>query len=314
MTQSDESNIEEKLWRPVQITSGIASSFPILYFAAERNSAEIVRILCHAGAVPSQEMFVRGSLINDLPLLPYTVLSAEYNLTDTTETVDTLLAMGASPYDVPKDMWQEYLKAPRENVPKQSEESDFRYEWCTTEIRQALCKTLNLHQRYSLWKAAQIERPNVREIQVAKGHNMMPLFELPYHLCGQHLATSQVLQQITNLMLFNSPKPLVLLFTGLSGHGKTTLARRMGGLLSLELLVVDCTMMRHDTDLFGPWHQHVGSKEASRFNNHLAKWDGKRTVVFLSNFEKTTDEVRIAILLLFESGLYTDRLNNVEVD
>ena len=66
--------------------------------------------------------------------------------------------------------------------------------WCTTEIREARCKTFNLLQRYSLWKAAQIERPTVREIQVAKAHKIMPLFETPYHIFGQQQATTEVLQ------------------------------------------------------------------------------------------------------------------------
>lgn len=37
---------------------------------------------------------------------------------------------------------------------------------------------------------------------------------------------------------------------------------------------------------------------------------GQRTVVFLDEFDKTTDEVRKAMLLLFESGRYRDRREN----
>ena len=313
LTQHSESEIAEKLCQSVQTALG-APFFPILYFAAERNSPEIVRILCHAGAKPDQSIGSYGSSELRLPLVPYTILSAEHNLWDTTETVIALLAMGASPYDVPKDMWQDYLKAPTKDKPRQFEAFGVHKPWCTTEIREALCKTFNLLQRYSLWKAAQIETPTVREIQVAKAHNIMPLFETPYHLFGQQLATTQVLQRIISRLLFNSPKPLVLLFTGLSGHGKTELARRMGGLLSVEMIIIDCTMMRHDTDVFGPWHPYYGSAAGTQLNNHLAEWDGKRTVVFLDEFEKTTDDVRQAMLLLFESGSYTDRRNNNKID
>lgn len=311
LTQHDESEIADRLCQSVKLGTRF---FPILYFAAERNSPEIVRILCHAGAKPSNSIGLCGYAVFSLPLLPYTILSAEHKLTDTTETVVALLAMGADPHNVPKDMWQNYLKAPTKNKPKQLGAFDMHETWCTTEIREALCRTFNLLQRYFLWKAAQIERPTVREIQVARSHNIMPLFETPYYIFGQQLATTQVLQRISSRLLFNSTKPLVLFFTGLSGHGKTELARLMGGLLSLELIVVDCTMMKYDTDLFGPWYPYRGSEVGTQLNNHLAEWDGKRTVVFLDEFDKTTDDVRKAMLLLFESGSYIDRRNNNKVD
>ena len=310
LTQHNESENAEG---PCQLRK-LSSGTPILYFAAERNSPEIVRMLCRAGAKPSQNIGPYGSSIFQIPLLPYTIMSADYQLVDTTETVIALLAMGANPYQVPKDMWQDYLEVPTMNKPRQLETSDLHRTWCTTEVREALCRNFNLLQRYSLWKAAQIERPTVREIQVAKTHNIMPLFETPYHLFGQQLATTQVLRQITSRLLFNSQKPLVLLFTGLSGHGKTELARCLGGLLSWEMIVVDCTMMQHNTDMFGPWAPYSGSEVGSQLNNHLSEWDGKRTVVFLDHFDKTRDNVRQAMLLLFESGAYTDRRNNKRID
>ena len=99
----------------------------------------------------------------------------------------------------------------------------------------------------------------------------MPLFETPYYIFGQQIATTQVLQRITSRLLYNSQTPLVLLFTGLSGHGKTELARRMGSLLSLDLIVIDCTMLKGDTDIFGPWAPYQGWKNGSRLNNHLAE-------------------------------------------
>ena len=77
----------------------IVPSLPILYFAVERNSPEIVRILCKAGADPNATAQPSG-----LPVLLYAVLSAEYGLSDTTETVIAHLAMGANPEGVPKDM------------------------------------------------------------------------------------------------------------------------------------------------------------------------------------------------------------------
>lgn len=73
----------------------------------------------------------------------------------------------------------------------------------------------------------------------------------------------------------------------------------MGGLLSLELIIVDCTTIQYDTDMFGPRNQYYGSEVGTQLNNNLAEWGWKRTVVFLDEFDKTTDDVRQAMLLLF---------------
>lgn len=74
-------------------------SFPILFFAVEQNSPEIVRVLCKAGADPNQKSLPKG-----FPPLAYAVLSAEYDLSDTTDTLIALLAEGADPVQLPSDM------------------------------------------------------------------------------------------------------------------------------------------------------------------------------------------------------------------
>ena len=82
-------------------------SCPILFYAIEQNSPELIRLLCKAGASVEQSATPSG-----LPPLAYAVLSAEYNLVDTTDVLITLLAVGADPKDIPEDMWQAPLKSP----------------------------------------------------------------------------------------------------------------------------------------------------------------------------------------------------------
>ena len=60
----------------------------------------------------------------------------------------------------------------------------------------------------------------------------------------------------------------------------------MATLLSLDLLVVDCTEMRHETDIFGPKAPYHGSEKGTPLNNYLAQWSGKRAVVFLDEYGK----------------------------
>lgn len=306
----NKSIVELELGTELEIAPG-GQFFPILYFAVERNSPEIVRTLCDAGAKPSQRM--RPLAIIRPPVLAYAVLNAEYNLVDTTNIVIALLAKGADSGDVPKDMWEEYIKAPTKNTPDQMETEDIDL-WCTPELRQALCRNLNLSQRYVLCKANELGRQTSRMKDIAMEHRITALFETPYHIIGQMSATEQVLHCITDYFMFCEKTPLVLLFTGPSGHGKTELAKQMGDLLSLDLLSVDCTEMQEETDVFGPKSPYQGWERGSRLNNYLADKAGQRSVVFLDEFEKTTEEVRNAMLLPFESGYYKDRRDGKDLD
>lgn len=62
---------------------------PILFFAAERNSPDIIKILCQPGANLSQALEAFS-----LPVLAYCIFSAEYDLFP-------LFAMGVDPSDIP---------------------------------------------------------------------------------------------------------------------------------------------------------------------------------------------------------------------
>ena len=304
--------MEHELGKETETAPG-GPFFPILYFAVERNSPELVRTLCDAGAQPSQRMRPLGLAIIRPPVLGYAIFSAEYNLVDTTNTVIALLAKGADPADVPKDMWEEYIKAPTKNTPDQMETEEIDL-WCTPELRQALCRNLNLSQRYVLYKANELGRQSSRMKDIAMEHGITALFETPYHIIGQMSATEQVLQCIMDYFMFCEKTPLVLLFTGPSGHGKTELAKQMGDLLSLDLLSVDCTEMQEETDMFGPKPPYQGWEKGSRLNNYLAHKAGQRSIVFLDELEKTTEEVRNAMLLPFESGYYKDRRDGKDLD
>ncbi|KAL8781309.1 MAG: hypothetical protein Q9213_006057 [Squamulea squamosa] len=243
----DASRIKQELCNPS--SAGIVGGmYPILFFAVEQNSPELVRLLCRAGADASQP----ARFGNNLPVLAYCIMTAEYNLSDTTDALSALLAMGADPYDLPQDMWCNYIQNPTKVGPK-----------------------------------------------VPEGENAT-------HLWSDRLAARTVQEWLTSHALHHIEMPLVLLFTGPSGHGKTELAKRMGELLSLPLLKIDCTQIRFTTDLFGPQAPYAGHQAGSPLNNFPTDQSGQKAVVFLDEFEKTTNDVHKSLLLLFDEGFYVD--------
>ena len=300
------SRIKDDLRQFVGIAPG-GPFFPILYFVVERNSPGMVRLLCASGAQPSQTMRPLGLPFAKLPLLAYAVISAEYNLVDTTDTFIALLAMGAEPADIPRDMWQEYVKAPVKSDPKNSEMGASSHSWCSPELREALCRTLNLMQRYALWNADGIARPALVMRKIAEEFQISPLLETHYHIVGQRKAVGEVINRVTDHIMHSDNTPLVLLFTGPSGHGKTELAQRMGNLLSLDMLTVDCTEMKEETDMFGAKSPWLGYEKGSPLNNFLWDHAGERCVIFLDEIEKTTKDVRNAMLKVLEHGFYRER-------
>ena len=302
-----ESVVREALLKPIQRPVG-QPGLPILFYAVEQHSPELVRILCEAGADPGQRAQPSG-----IPLLTYTIISAEYKIVDMTDTLVALLAMGANSADVPIELWDNYLEAPSRQVGK-IVVSIWDHFWCTRELLDALCRNLTLMQRYVLNKAKTVGKPTPRMLQVARAFDFLPLFETPYHLIGQNRSTQHILRSIVSHYLYDAEKPLVLLFTGMSGHGKTEFAKRIGNLLSLAFHRVDMTEMRFETDIFGPKKPYQGHEKGAVMNNFLAEHTGQRCVIFLDEFEKTTQDVRQSMLLLLESGFYKDRRNDKALD
>ena len=285
--------------------------YSILFFAVEQNSPELINILCTAGASPKDRVMPLG-----LPVLIYCVISAEYGVTDITNTLIALLAAGANPMNVPKDMWEKYVDASKTTDPKSDKASrkKVKDDWCKPEFRKALCRELTLFQRYCLWKASHLKLVGIRKRQVAETFSIQKLFEIHYHLVDQNPAAKQVIQIVINHFLSSFRRSLVLLFAGPSGHGKTELSRRMDDLLSLPLQYIDCTEMKHETDIFGPKPPYIGCDKSSPLNSFLVEHAGLKSIVFLDEFDKTIKEVRNSMLLTLDTGHYKNRVDGTPLD
>ena len=185
---------------------------PILFFAVERNSPSLVHLLCKAGADPDAQ----ASPFN-LSIFRDCVIRAGYKMSAPRATLLALIAACGNPLDIPKDMWEDYTLAPKLSHPDTDAYggSDI-VGHCTPEIRRALCRSLNLLQRYYLWKATLLGATTVVTRQVAEAHNVHALFQVHYHIVGQLPAAQQVINNIISHFLLQSNRPLVLLFAGMS--------------------------------------------------------------------------------------------------
>lgn len=286
---------------------------PCLYYAIGRNSSQLVTMLLEFGISPHglPHAGVKGEI---LPPLAFAVIHGHRKSMDTTEIVKTLLAAGADPQTIPMHLWTNYPEKPLADWPSTSHLGNQRknISWCRKETLSLLAQGLNLSQRYYLHQASIRKSLTSREVQLAEIHDAVELLKLPYRIIGQ-LPILESLQQ-TILDHLDSPSSLAIVFAGPPGHGKTELAQQLGGLLNMQTMAIACSQMKHDTELFGSKQGYERSSEGSQLNNHLATNNGKFSVAFLDEFDKTSHEVCAALLTVMSEGTYTDRRHNRVID
>ncbi|KAI1358548.1 P-loop containing nucleoside triphosphate hydrolase protein, partial [Xylaria arbuscula] len=186
--------------------------------------------------------------------------------------------------------------------------------WCNSSLRRLLSAALGLTQRYLLYRAARLQPPSGRTRALAYRKNSEALLGIDLLIIGQKMATWLLKRTILSHLAMPSSEPLVLLFAGPSGHGKTELARKFGDLMSLEHHFVDCTMFSREDELFGPKPPYQGYQAGSPLNNFLARMSGSKSVVFMDEFEKSKKEVWNTLLIPFDQGEYMDRRTASKVD
>ncbi|KAM0511188.1 hypothetical protein ACHAPE_010139 [Trichoderma viride] len=283
--------------------------FPLIFSAVASNSEDIVRLFIEYGASPNA---VYEPL--NVPLLAFAIMCSETLQFDTTNMVCVLLSKGALPCAIPKDLYTPYLQDNSASSGQKDSEAIEEVAWCSPEMKARLSKNVNLTHRYFLEKSTKLKPPSTKRRQIARLKNCQGLLGIPYFLIGQSVATELLIQKLLVHMMLPAKKPLVLCFAGPSGHGKTELARQLGHLLSLDLEVVDCTTFTHEMELFGPKRPYHGYEKGSAVNNFLVGHSGKRCIVFLDEFEKTTKEIHSSLLLPFDNGEYQDRRNGDKIN
>ena len=285
-----------------QINADVAG-FPAVFYVVEARNPELIRLWCKYGG--DFNATACCGLSQGVPLLAYAVALGGSFRKDTTDLVATLLSVGANPTPLPKAFYfplSRDLSAdgpPTQEMPELTQDN---MTWCTPTARALIAARINYRQRYYMHMASILRTHGPRAKQVTWHKDAENLLGIPYFLIGQTPAGQFLIKRLLRHLAKPSKSPLVMVFAGPSGHGKTELARRLGELISLEMEIVDCTNKSDEKEMFGARAPYQGWENSSPLNSFLARNAGKRCIVFLDEFEKTNEKVHQTLLLPFQNG------------
>ncbi|KAK7745128.1 hypothetical protein SLS62_009927 [Diatrype stigma] len=268
--------------------------YPAMFYVIATKDISIIRQWIKHGGNPNVTCEPYA-----IPLIAFCIFIGGNTMRQATTTLATLLRFGADPRVIPKAFYDPFCRDLPEDGPVQEELQDLQDEnkrWCSEDVRSHLTKALNLSQRYDLYRSSKAKPHSNREKDITARQDADEVLGLHQLIVAQSIA----IRWLKNKLLV--------------GHGKTELARRFGDLMSLELHVVDCTLFEQGTELFGPRPGFQSSEDGSSLNNFLWRNAGRRCIVFMDEFEKTSKNIHNTLLLLFQNGCYEDRRTHNLID
>jgi DNA polymerase III delta prime subunit len=169
-------------------------------------------------------------------------------------------------------------------------------------------KHMNPTIRYWLKRARNRRKISKEELEFLKKVQISRLLEMEMTIVGQVQATTMLIKRMRSFYIDreNRPKPLVIIFAGPPGSGKTFLASNMGEMLEIPFLKVACEKAKSDFEFFGANAPYVGSADGTPLNNFICQNAGKPSVVLLDEFDKTVNTVWLRALNIFEKGEWED--------
>ncbi|RYP42249.1 hypothetical protein DL767_000413 [Monosporascus sp. MG133] len=285
--------------------------YPAMFYVISTDNISIIREWIKHGGDPNATW---GP--NAFPLIAFSILKGGRNMNQASRILETLLRFGAEPRAIPKAFYDPFCRDLPEDGPTEElhDLDDDNKRWCSADVSAHLAKSLSLSQRYNLYRSSKVKPHSGREKELLARQSAGEVLGLHQMIVAQSIATRWLKKKLLVYLALQKKRPLILVFAGPSGHGKTALAQRFGDLMSLELHVVDCTIFKQDNELFGPRAPYSGYEGGSPLNNFLVRKAGCRCIVFMDEFEKTSKDIHNTLLLPFQDGRYEDRRNGKIID
>jgi ATP-dependent Clp protease ATP-binding subunit ClpA len=150
-------------------------------------------------------------------------------------------------------------------------------------------------------------RPEGRVFPVSQERFAEIVVELTDLIVGQEHVPRMVVDSVEAWNGMVVTKPLVMLFDGPSGVGKSETARQLAELLACPIVFFDMTNYceRHTVSVFtGPPPGYIGSNSTSQFLTRMQEMRGPGIVV-LDEIEKAHGDVHKVLMPLLEKGDFT---------
>ncbi|CAE6526385.1 unnamed protein product [Rhizoctonia solani] len=280
------------------VHSTISQTKPLLFFAIAKNSAQEVERLLQDGEVKPNDK--AGP--EDLPALAFAL--ANEQLSDKTQIVKSLLSHGADPSSVLQ----------HKTGSGQFDDADLAL---TTRIEQGMNPAI----RYYLnRKQMTIPAP---QAELLEKNNFGGLTRAGFSIIGQDAALEELIRVVAGHCRRQALNPLVVVFSGGPGCGKSLLASKIGPLLHVPYFTVNMTNLRNEAALFNyiSMTAKVGQPQACiqyspayslliglqiPLMDFLRNNQGQRCVVVLEEIEKAADKtVWHSLLMPWEWGKAT---------
>ena len=139
---------------------------------------------------------------------------------------------------------------------------------------------------------------------------------LPFQVVGHDETAQDIAKEMYAHDIQGTGRPLVFMFAGPSGHGKTEMAQGIASLLqevplsAANSIVIPCGSISTKTELFGLAGAYRNSHIDSALNKFIREHEGRYGVVILDEFEKLDNQAQEGFLEPFDTGALNSHLTH----
>ncbi|KAG8736005.1 hypothetical protein FRC10_009888 [Ceratobasidium sp. 414] len=268
--------------------SAISQTKPLLFFAIAKNSAQEVERLLQEGEVQPNDK--AGP--EDLPALAFTL--ANEQLSDKTQIVKSLLSHGADPASV----------LHRKSGSGVIDDAELAL---SSRIEQGINPAI----RYYL-NRKRMTIP-AQQAELLEKNNFDALTRTGFSIIGQDSALDELIRVVAGHCRRQTLNPLVIVFSGGPGCGKSLLASKIGPLLHVPYFTVNMTNLRNEASLFqyismtvkpGSPQEIEKAADKTVWHSLLMPWEwGKATIISpTTNEQIDIDTTKVIWIATSNSG------------